>query len=96
MSKWHRTKLTRRRWAAARRAALDRDGWRCQQCGRAGRLEVDHIRPIFEGGPVYELANLQALCVACHVRKSRADAGLPAETPFRDGWRRLVAELAGP
>ena len=28
-----------------RKLAKDRDGWRCVKCGRAGRLEVDHIKP---------------------------------------------------
>ena len=31
------------RWAALRRFVLDRDGWRCQRCGRYGRMEVHHV-----------------------------------------------------
>ena len=51
-----------------RRAVLERDGWRCQQpdCGRRGRLEVHHIRPLESGG-TNDLGNLQTLCRACHL-----------------------------
>ena len=38
--------LNHRRWAAVRRFVLERDGWRCVHCGRAGRLECDHITPL--------------------------------------------------
>ena len=50
MSHQH-TRLDRPRWDRVRRAVLRRDGWRCVQCGRAGRLEVDHITPLDRGGP---------------------------------------------
>ena len=26
-----------------RRVVLERDGWRCRECGLPGRLEVDHV-----------------------------------------------------
>ena len=42
----HHTRLHARRWAAARRQALDRDRYRCRSCGRAGRLECDHVIPL--------------------------------------------------
>ena len=53
MSRHHLT-LNRRSRAIARRAALYRDAWRCQQCGQAGRLEVDHVQPLEDGGDVYD------------------------------------------
>ena len=56
-----------------RRLVLDRDGYRCRTCGRAGRLEVDHVRPIHRGGDMYDLSNLQVLCVRCHIDKTRAE-----------------------
>ena len=32
-----------RGWATARKKALTRQGYRCSECGKAGRLEVHHI-----------------------------------------------------
>lgn len=66
-------RLNPRRWQRTRRAVLERDGWRCVKCGRAGRLEVDHIQPIAAGGPKWDFRNLQALCVDCHIAKSRSE-----------------------
>ena len=87
MSREHR-RLNRKQWARARRAALERDGWRCQDCGKAGFLEVDHIRPLADGGAAFDVANLQTLCRDCHFRKT----GLENERPDveRDRWRELM------
>ena len=41
----HHTHLNARRWDAVRRAVFERDGWRCRKCGKAGRLECDHVTP---------------------------------------------------
>ncbi|MYC99465.1 MAG: HNH endonuclease [Gammaproteobacteria bacterium] len=78
-----------RRWARIRREVLDRDGWRCVKCGRAGRLEVDHIRPLHRGGSD-SLDNLRSLCRGCHVERHR-----PAPSPSVAAWRRLVRGLMG-
>ena len=50
------------RWQAVRRAVFERDGYRCVECGRSGRLECDHITPLDRGGDPWDLDNLQALC----------------------------------
>ncbi|MDE0475336.1 MAG: HNH endonuclease [Gammaproteobacteria bacterium] len=68
---------------------LDRDGWRCTRCGRAGKLEVDHIRPLHRGGSD-SLDNLRALCRTCHVDRHR-----PVRSPSVLAWRRLVRGLIG-
>jgi hypothetical protein len=66
-----------------RATVLERDGYRCKQCGwRPGTapdedsgavvynaLEVDHIHPRALGGSD-DLSNLQALCVPCNTRKA--------------------------
>lgn len=52
--------------------ALQNAGFRCQKCGKAGRLECDHITPLVKGGK-NTLANVQMLCLACHKIKTRAD-----------------------
>ncbi|MFD5599192.1 HNH endonuclease [Leucobacter sp. NPDC058333] len=57
-------------WPQIRAAILERDGHRCQQCGRHG-THVDHIDP----GDDHRPSNLQTLCAPCHWRKSRAEGG---------------------
>ncbi|MCY4572912.1 MAG: HNH endonuclease signature motif containing protein [Gemmatimonadetes bacterium] len=69
---------------------FDRDGWRCTKCGRAGRLECHHVRPLWAGGG-NDLANLAALCRRCHLREHRRP-----DRPGAKAWRRLVGELAPP
>ena len=80
--------LNRRIWAAARRAALDRDGWRCRDCGKPGRLEVHHLQPLEASGAPYELTNLRTLCRGCHIATH-----LPAPKPGASAWAALVGEL---
>ena len=86
---WHKGKpINRNRWARLRRLVFDRDGYRCRTCGKAGRLECDHVKRIEDGGAVYDMGNLQTLCVGCHILKSRAERMQP--NPEGDGWRELV------
>ena len=78
MSRHHR--MHRRRWARVRLAVLDRDGWKCTVCGRIwgglkGRLEVDHIQPLAENGPMYDLKNLSTKCRPCHFNKTALERG---------------------
>lgn len=64
--------LTRehRMWADA---VKRRAGFACEQCGRNGvRLFADHIEERADGGAPFDLANGQALCGACHTRKTAA------------------------
>ena len=91
----HHQHVRGKRWARKRRLVLDAAGWRCQHCGRPGRLEVDHIKPLHLGGAPWDLANLQALCRACHITKTAAENRRP-ERPEEAAWRRLVDELADP
>ena len=44
---------------------LQRDGWRCQHCGRSTNLQVHHIRPRGRLGNDTE-QNLITLCASCH------------------------------
>ena len=89
----HHYRLNARRWAVVRRAVLARDGRRCRQCGKAGRMEVDHVRPLRRGGDPYGLDNLQALCRVCHIAKT-AGENRRALTPAEAAWRDFVGELA--
>lgn len=55
-----------------RQAVVSRAGGRCEKCGRAGPLEVDHIVPLSTAQSVEDLQalnrrdNLRALCKPCH------------------------------
>lgn len=58
-------------WPRIRAAVLAEDPY-CRMCREAGRglvpaTDVDHIRPIAEGG-THERRNLRPLCHACHAR----------------------------
>ena len=89
---WRKYPLNRKRWAVVRLKVLDRDGWRCVLCSRAGRLEVDHIRPLALQGSKYALSNLQALCRGCHIAKTRAENISASSKPENERWRVLIAE----
>ena len=92
-SKFH-GKLDQRKWQLARLKCFEAAGWRCQSCGRAGRLECDHVTPLHvdpEQDP-YALDGLQALCSDCHREKSARERETPI--PGRDEWRAFVAEIA--
>ena len=101
MSRYHqRLNVLGQRWQVLRRQVFERDGWRCVDCGRAGRLECDHVRPLEWGGSAWGLDNLQTLCRGCHVRKTAAEneaARIRKMTPAELRWRELVgAMLARP
>ena len=87
-----RSSLHTRRWSRLRRVILDRDNWRCRVCGKHGKMEVDHIRPVRNGGAEWDANNLQAICRACHMAKTANENGKPI-SPERLAWRRLVGDL---
>ena len=91
----HHNHVNARSWAAVRRAVLKRDGFRCVECGRAGKLEVDHIVPMQRepGQDVYDPNGLQSLCRACHIAKTAAENRREL-TPAELAWRELVSELS--
>ena len=81
-----------KRWQAVRLKALDRDGWKCVCCGKSGRLEVDHIVSLNDGGPMYTLSNLQTLARGCHILKTRRENKRKPETPNVKAWQAFVSE----
>ena len=89
-SRFHKA-LNQGRWQRVRRQALDRDGWRCRRCGRAGRLECHHVVPLERGGEAYDLGNLETLCRPCHIAHHRSSR---PPTPAELAWDALLAELA--
>ena len=60
-----------KRWRRLRRVVLASSGRRCAICGRARRLEIDHLIPMSNGGETWAIANLQALCRPCHFAKTK-------------------------
>ena len=81
----HHKGLNQRLWQHVRRAALERDGYRCVKCGRAGKLEVHHITAMYKGGLPYALDNLETLCQAHHREHSVFGPRLE--------WRRHIARF---
>jgi 5-methylcytosine-specific restriction protein A len=65
--------INRKRWERVRVKAKERDGWKCTQCGSMRSLEVDHIKPIADGGEMYNLENLSTKCRICHRAKSKLE-----------------------
>lgn len=86
-----------KRWPALRQQALRRDGFKCVECGAAGRLEVDHIKPVRTHPELaFTLDNLQCLCRSDHTGKTRLECGHPAKTPERAAWLSAIRELYQP
>ena len=79
------------RWAALRLRVFERDGYRCRKCGKAGRLECDHVVPVAQGGAPYDPANLQTLCRGCHILKHTR----PVPKERQDWLNRLRGIAAG-
>jgi 5-methylcytosine-specific restriction endonuclease McrA len=57
------------------RKVLERDGWRCQRCGRSSELQVHHIRFRSALGDD-DLDNLITLCSECHQSAHRFRSGI--------------------
>ena len=75
-----------------RRVVFKRDGWRCVECGKAGRLECDHVMPLERepGQDPFDPNGLQTLCRACHMEKTAAEGG---HVLAAVDWRLYVKQL---
>lgn len=89
MSRHHQA-LHPSRWRLVRRAALKRAKWRCEDCGRAGAMEVHHLQPLRAGGDPYDLAGLIVLCRPCHLDTHRTRR---RTLPGQDAWAAYIREL---
>ena len=89
-------RLDRGRWARARVQVFARDGYRCRLCGNPGKLECDHVVPLWRDPDQdpYALDGLQTLCRGCHIEKSRTESRKPP-TAEQVAWAALVAEITG-
>lgn len=69
-----RRRMRGRKLIARRQRIALRDGAQCRRCGRTyGRLELDHIVALKDGGADAD-RNCQLLCGSCHKAKTRTDA----------------------
>ena len=57
-------------WRALRSAVIKERGPICEKCGAGGRIYVDHIQELRDGGAPLDRSNLMCLCSSCHVIKS--------------------------
>lgn len=65
VGKHPRIKLKPEAYEQLRRQVLDRDNWKCQNCGRASELQVHHLRFRSALGDD-SIDNLITLCFSCH------------------------------
>ena len=63
------------------------------RCGKSGRLECDHIRPIAKRGDWYDMKNLRSVCRACHIELTAEENSKPKD-PDRAEFLKMAAEHA--
>lgn len=63
-----------KRWPVVRKICIRRASGLCENCLRKGIIvrgvDVDHIKPIAQGGEPFDVDNLQLLCKDCHKAKT--------------------------
>jgi predicted restriction endonuclease len=64
-----RLKLSVEDYNLLRHRVLERDGWRCQNCGSSKDLHVHHLKKRSKLGDD-ALDNLITLCLICHKRQN--------------------------
>ena len=89
---WRKGKRpNQRRWLKVRARVLDRDGWKCQHCGKHGRMECDHRIPLdIAPDRMYDETNLQSLCSDCHFLKSQDERRGKPTPPEVLAWRQYL------
>lgn len=60
-------------WGKIRQQALDRDQGKCVICKKLA-VEVHHIIPISLGGVIFDLDNLESLCMKHHKEKHKKNS----------------------
>ena len=82
MSRHHRQHT--RGWSRIRQRAIAAAGRRCTACGRPGKLEVHHVRPLSRGGD--NRGRVVVLCRDCHIHEHHKP------DPARLAWARFLQE----
>ena len=88
MSRHHHHPPNRRGWQSIRSRELKAAGRRCARCGRPGRLEIHHVKPLSEGDDDAQEheKDLQVFCRECHLQKHHTP------DPAREEWARFLIE----
>ena len=85
-----------KQWRRVRIKVLERDGWKCtvEGCGVMRGLEVDHVKPIADGGAMYELSNLSVKCRWHHRAKTRLEntTAIPEQDRLMEVLERVLTE----
>jgi 5-methylcytosine-specific restriction endonuclease McrA len=63
-----RIKLSPTEYLSLHNQVLERDRWRCQECGSLHNLQVHHLQPRSQLGND-TMTNLITLCALCHGRR---------------------------
>ena len=86
-------KIDMARWRRVRQQVFARDGRRCVDCGRPGRLECDHIVALFidPTQDFYAIEGLATRCRGCHLSKSMLERGGRPD-PERAALEALLAQ----
>ena len=63
-----RIKLSPTEYLSLHNQVLERDGWRCQECGSLKNLQVHHLQPRSRLGDD-TMTNLITLCSRCHGKR---------------------------
>ena len=63
-----RIRLKASEYVSLHTQVLERDGWRCQECGSLKNLQVHHLQPRSQLGSD-TMTNLITLCAICHGKK---------------------------
>lgn len=80
----------RRSWGAPEQKIVGaRQFWRCAHCNclLPASYEVDHVKPLWEGGADCIDTNAEALCNNCHGRKTQKES-----IRRRDAYRAKLAQ----
>jgi 5-methylcytosine-specific restriction endonuclease McrA len=93
-----KSRQAREVWQITRRKVWERDGGKCQHCGKEVSLEecnIDHIKSGLRG--TNHLNNLRTLCRRCHVLRNDGRHSQLIGKALEDGiipsdWRSLVWE----
>ena len=84
MSRHHHRPEHKRGWTAIRARAVRAAGRRCTRCGRPGRLECHHTRPLSLGGDNTQAVEI--VCRNCHLAEHHKT------DPAREAWGRFLQE----
>ena len=69
-------------------ACLDRDSYKCVECGGDDDVCVHHIVPLHKGG-ADDLGNVEVLCAKCHIQKHLSE---PVSKPMIKRYRQRFQE----